>query len=301
MLRLLLDTRLFEIGGTTLTVSTLATSITIVVLSFLLSRLLRSAITRAFTRRGVDDHHGSGGAVGQIIHYVLVATGFTIALETAGIQIGALFAAGAVFAIGLGFAMQNIAQNFVAGVILLVERAIKPGDVIEIDAQIVRVLEMGIRTTIVRTRFDEDLIVPNATLAQSTVKNYTLNDKHYRLRAPVGVSYQSDVKLVMKTLEKVANGIPWRVPGKEPLILLTDFGPSAIEFEVSVWCDDPWTSRVALSDLQVAIWFAFEEAGITIAYPQVDVHFAPGLEKGASRALSVLAARAESVPERGRA
>lgn len=280
MLRGILDARLFDVGGTSLTISTLATAILIVVFSFALSRGLRAAIRRAFARRGLE-HQSTGGAVSQLLHYVIVATGFTIALETAGIQIGALFAAGAVFAIGLGFAMQNIAQNFVAGVILLIERAIKPGDIIEIDQQIVRVLEMGIRTTIVRTRFDEDLIVPNATLAQSTVKNYTLNDSHYRLRAPVGVSYRSDLKLVMSTLERVANGIPWRVAGKDPLILLIGFGSSSIDFEVSVWCDDPWTSRVALSDLQLAIWFAFQEAGIVIAFPQLDVHLAPAIEQHA--------------------
>lgn len=287
MLRQILDTRLFEIGGTSLTVSTLATSILIILTSFVLSRVLRVALRRAFASRGVA-YEGTGGAVGQLVHYVLVATGFTIALETAGIQIGALFAAGAVFAIGVGFAMQNIAQNFVSGVILLVERAIKPGDVIEIDGQVVRVLEMGIRTTIVRTRFDEELIVPNATLAQSTIKNFTLTDTYYRLHTPVGVSYESDLELVMRTLERVAHDIEWRVPGKESLVLLTEFADSAVVFEISVWCDDPWKARVALSELNLAIWNAFREANIVIAFPQVDVHLAPVLEAHASRVLGAL-------------
>lgn len=287
MLRQILDARLFEIGGTSLTVSTLATSIVIIIFSFVLSRGLRAALRRAFRVRGLE-HQGTGGAVGQLVHYVLVATGVTIALETAGIQIGALFAAGAVFAIGLGFAMQNIAQNFVAGVILLVERAIKPGDVIEIDAMVVRVLEMGIRTTIVRTRFDEDLIVPNATLAQSTVKNFTLNDTHYRLHTLIGVSYDSDVPRVMSTLERVARATTWRVHGKDPLILLTDFGASSIVFEVSVWCDDPWKVRIALSDLNLAIWKAFKEAEIVIAFPQMDVHLSPALEAKVAKSLGAV-------------
>jgi potassium efflux system protein len=293
MLRHLLDARVFQIGGTNLTVSTLALSIVIVVLSFVLSRVLRAIVRRAFARRGLENA-GTGGVVAQFLHYALVTTGFAIALQTAGIEIGALFAAGAVFAIGLGFAMQNIAQNFVAGVILLIERAIKPGDVIEVDGQVVRVIEMGIRTTTVRTRLDEDMIVPNASLAQSTVKNYTLSDSHYRLKADVGVAYASDLKVVIATLERVARAIEWRVTGKEPLVLLTSFGAHAVNFEVSVWCSDPWKARIALSELHLAIWFAFLEAKIEIAFPQVDVHLAPALEAGLARVLAAQKATSDA-------
>jgi small-conductance mechanosensitive channel len=284
MLRRLLDAQLFQIGDTYLTVSTLALSILIVFLSFVLSRVLRAIVRRAFARRGVV-HDRTGGVVAQFLHYALVLTGLAIALQTAGIEIGALFAAGAVFAIGLGFAMQDIAQNFVAGVILLVERAIKPGDVIEVDGHVVRVVEMGIRTTTVRTRFDEDMIVPNSRLAQSTVKNYTHGDSHYRLRADVGVAYSSDLKVVIATLERVARAVEWRVAGKDPLVLLTSFGASAVNLEVSVWCSDPWKARIALSELHLAIWFAFHDAKIAIAFPQVDVHLAPAMEAGIARLL----------------
>lgn len=291
MLREFLDMRLFEIAGTQLTVSTLLTAILVLVGSFILSHLLRALVRRAFAKRGLVDT-GTGGVVTRLLHYAMVATGFAIALQTAGIQIGALFAAGAVFAIGMGFAMQNIAENFVAGVILLLERAIKPGDVIEVEGQVVRVADMGIRTTRVRTRLDEDMIVPNATLAQSTVKNYTLSDSDYRLHAQVGVAYSSDLKRVVATLDRVAKGIEWRVPGKEPLVLLTGFGSSSVDFEVSVWCSDPWKARVALSELHLAIWFAFLDEKITIAFPQVDVHLSPAVEERLANAVSARIAEA---------
>lgn len=292
MLRDFLDARLFEIAGTQLTVSTLLTAIIVLVSSFVLSHLLRVLVRRAFAKRGLVDS-GTGGVVTRLLHYAMVATGFAIALQTAGIQIGALFAAGAVFAIGMGFAMQNIAENFVAGVILLLERAIKPGDVIEVEGQVVRVADMGIRTTRVRTRLDEDMIVPNATLAQSTVKNYTLTDSNYRLHANVGVAYASDLKKVVAILERVAKEIEWRVAGKDPLVLLTGFGSSSVDFEVSVWCSDPWKARVALSELHLAIWFAFLDEKISIAFPQVDVHLAPAVEE---RLAKVLASRAGDPP-----
>ena len=116
----------------------------------------------------------------------------------------ALFAAGAVFAIGLGFAMQNIVQNFVSGVILLAERTIKPGDVLQVDGRFVKVRHMGIRSTICRTLDEEEIIVPNATIVQSTVTNYTLQDSLFRLRCTVGVVYGSDMVLVKNTLQRAA-------------------------------------------------------------------------------------------------
>jgi small-conductance mechanosensitive channel len=198
-----------------------------------------------------------------------------MALQTAGVRLGALFAAGAVFAVGLGFAMQNLAQNFVSGVILLLERSIKPGDILEVEGQVVRVRETGIRSTLVRTRDEEEMIVPNATLVQATVKNYTLRDALYRLRVVVGVTYGADLALVRKTLEKVGDRLEWSVQGHPCQILLLEFGNSSVDFEVAVWTEDPWLARVNGSRLREAIWWAFKEQGITIAFPQVDVHFDP--------------------------
>ncbi|MDQ3031263.1 MAG: mechanosensitive ion channel [Myxococcota bacterium] len=284
LVRRFLASDLFAIGGTKVTIATLLTSIAIIVATFVLSSVTRRIVKRAFARRGVQDQ-GTYAVVVRLVHYAFVALGLSVALQTAGIELGALFTAGAVFAIGFGFAMQNIAQNFVAGVILLLERAIKPGDVIEIEGEVVRVVDMGIRATVVRTRLDEDMIVPNATLVQGIVKNFTFSDPHYRLRADVGVSYDSDLQLVVETLGEVARTIEWRVAGKEPLVLLTKFGTSSVDFEVSVWCDDPWKSRIALSDLYLAVWWAFRKKSITIAFPQLDVH----LDRPVSEALTRLA------------
>jgi small-conductance mechanosensitive channel len=218
----------------------------------------------------------------RLAHYVVLALGASIGLEALGLDLSMLFAAGAVLAIGLGFAMQNIAQNFVSGVILLVERTIKPGDVLEVESRFVRVRHMGIRATIARTLDDEEIIIPNAAIVQSTVKNYTLRDSTYRLRVTVGVTYSSDMALVRRTLERVAAERSWRSAVREPLVLMIEFGDSSVVFEVSVWIDDPWSMRRAKSDLHEAIWWAFKEERIVIAFPQMDVH----LDQDALRALS---------------
>ena len=117
--------------------------------------------------------------------------------------------------------------------------------------------------------------MPNSIFAQSTVKNYTLRDNEFRLGATVGVSYDSDMKKVIAVLEKTARDVPWRLPEPEPRVLLQDFGDSAVIFGVYINIDDPWKQRVYMSDLRVAIWFAFKDANITIAFNQVDIHFDP--------------------------
>jgi small-conductance mechanosensitive channel len=134
---------------------------------------------------------------------------------------------------------------------------------------------MGIRTTVARSRDDEEIIIPNATLEQNAVKNFTYQDSIYRLRAQVGVAYDSDMRRVMDTLRRAADALDWRVKTKQPLIFMSAFGDSSVTFEVSVWMNDPWRAPQARSDLMEAIWWALKEAGITIAFPQVDVHFDP--------------------------
>ncbi len=175
--------------------------------------------------------------------------------------------------------MQNIAQNFVSGLILLVERTIKPGDVLEVEGTVVRVVQLGIRATLARTREDEELIIPNATLVQSTVKNFTLRDPLFRVRAAVGVTYGSDLRAVFDTLAGVAEGVSWRSTQREPRIQLRQFGSSSVDLEVSVWIDDPWDAQPRLSQLNEAIWWALKAAGIVIAFPQLDVHVDPPIEE----------------------
>lgn len=281
----LINATLFKLAGTEVTVATLATAGLICLVTLYLARLLDRAVTRALTSRGVT-REGSLVPARRLVRYIFLSIGFSVAIKTMGIDIATLFTAGAIFAVGIGFAMQSIAQNFVSGVILLVERAVKPGDVVELNGTFVRILEMGIRSTVARTRDDEELIIPNFTLAQSTVKNYTLTDSLYRLRAKVGVAYGSDMAKVKQVLLDVGNSIDWRVTDKEPLVLLESFGDSSVNFELSVWMVDPWEARPALSAIHEAIWFAFQKEQIVIAFPQLDVHLSPVVQEALMRGAS---------------
>lgn len=186
------DLTLFNLGGTPVTVATVIVLLIVLLLTWWFSVIAERAFRAAMRRRGVRDE-GSIKAVGRLVHYLVLVVGFAIAFDTAGFSLSALFATGAVFAVGIGLAFQNLAQNFVSGIFLLLEQSITPGDVLEVEGRVVRVIEMRMRTTVARTRDEEDLIIPNSTLVQNTVKNFSLKDSVYRIRVKVGVSYDADI------------------------------------------------------------------------------------------------------------
>ncbi|HSM61218.1 MAG TPA: mechanosensitive ion channel domain-containing protein [Longimicrobiales bacterium] len=273
---------LFTIQGQAITPMDLITFAVFVVATLFVSHVLRRSALKALARRGVDDQ-GTRTITRRLIHYVVLVIGLGTAVSNLGFNLSTIFAAGAVLGVGLGFAFQNVAQNFLSGLLLLFERSITPGDVLWVEGRVVRVEDLRIRSTVARTRGDEQLIIPNSTLAQNTVINYTMNDPLFRVRVDVGVTYDSDMRLVRETLERVAGELPGRVASREPVVLMTAFGSSSVDFEVSVWTDDPWGSRRATSDLHEAVWWGLKEAGIVIAFPQLDVHLRPDVEDAVSR------------------
>jgi small-conductance mechanosensitive channel len=265
---------LFTVAGTRVTVGSLLLAAAVFLLAWLFSRVLHRTLERALPSAPGEDQIRKGLETGRrLIHYGIMALGLGVALHVLGVNLAALFAAGAVLAVAVGFAMQNIVQNFVSGVILLMERSIQPGDVLEVEGQVVRVVDMRIRATVVRTRDEEEIIVPNSILVQGSVKNFTLRDNQLRLRVPVGVVYGSDMRRVREVLETTARGFEHRVQNREPVVLLKGFGNSSVDWEVSVWTDQPWQALILRSELHEAIWWALKDAGVTIAYPQLDVHF----------------------------
>ena len=281
---------LFEISGTPVTFATLVTAGGVILGSLIVARLVGAVLNKIVQRRTKGIAQGALRSTIRLVQYAIVVVAGMLALDTVGIKLGALFAAGALFAVALGFAMQNIVANFISGVILLLERSIKPGDIVEVGEQVVQIREMGIRTAIGRTLDEEDLIIPSSQLVQSTVRNFTLRDPISRIRVMVGVTYDSDMAHVRRTLEAAAADIEWRLKDREPRVLMRSFGSSSVDWEVSVWFDDPWNRQGRSSDLHEAIWWALKSAGITIAFPQLDLHLDP-------RALDALGSRLSPEPE----
>lgn len=263
---------LFSIAGTKITMFSIITFVIIILLTIVSSWIVQRTLQRTLGRKMVNKE-GTIAAIRRLVHYLVLLIGLGIALQTVGIKMNALFAAGAIFAVAIGFAMQNIVQNFVSGIILLVERTIKPGDILDVDGTVIKVVEMGIRTTVGRTLLEEDIIIPNSLLSQSPVKNLTLKDELYLIGTKVGVEYSSDMEKVIQVLTETANKLTWRSKEKDPAVFMSEFGNSSVDFSVWVGLPNPWRRRYFISELNKAIWFAFKDAGITIAFPQVDVHF----------------------------
>ena len=270
-LREIMQYRLFTVADTSVNVSTLAVALLVAILAYVASRLSERAVVHALNRRGVQDE-GSAGATGRLVHYSVLFVGMAVAVQTLGINLTTLFAAGAFLAIALGFAMQNITQNFVSGLILLLERSIKPNDILEVEGRMVKVTQLGMRATVVRTWDAEDFIIPNSVLVSTTVKNLTLRDRLYRIRTLVGVSYASDMKEVRRVLETTAADLDWRNSDMDPIVLMKEFGSSSVDFDVSVWVNDPFSRSLSQSKLNEALWEALKNAGVTIAFPQMDLH-----------------------------
>ena len=262
---------LLRYGDVTLTVGHILAVMVLVGVGAVLSRVSQAFVGRTMRHRNIEDE-GLIGATQRLMHYAILVVAGGYALQIVGVDLRALFTAGAVVAVAIGFALQNILQNFVSGLIMLMERSITPSDVLEVGGKMVRVEKMNIRTTVARTLDDEEIIIPNSVLVQTNVTNFTLTDELYRVRALVGVSYASDVDQVMEILLAAARTVPERSNKRDPRVLLKEFGDSALVFDASIWLDDPWTSRTARSAFNVIIWRALKNAGITIAYPQLDVH-----------------------------
>lgn len=273
-IRAWLDVRLFEIGGTVISGASVITFLMILLVALWISRIVQGVVGRTMARGGLSKP-GTVGTTQRLLHYVVMIVGLGVALQTIGISLATVFAAGAVVAVAVGFALQNILQNFASGVILLGERTITEGDVLEVEGTVVRIVRLGARATVARTREDEELIIPNSILVQSTVKNLTLSDGVYRVRSRVGVAYTSDMRVVEEALTAAARSVERRYPEKEPVVMLLDFADSSVLWEVSLWALDPWAAPASRSDLNKAIWWALRDAGVTIAYPQLDVHFDP--------------------------
>lgn len=269
----LVDIRFFNVGDTPVTLGTVAIVGAVMLASFRFSAFVQKRIQASMAAQGMPEE-GSVAAGARLAHYGIVALGLMVGMQTAGVDLSALFAAGAVFAAVIGFAMQTLTQNFVAGVILIVERSIVPGDILELQGHMVRVERMGIRSTVVRDLDDVQLIVPNSELVTG-VRNFTMSDRFTRLRIPVGVTYDSDMARVFATLQAAAEAFPERDTTREPILLMTGFGASSVDFEVSVWTTDPFRSSRIKSDLHRHVWDALAAAGITIAFPQLDVHLDP--------------------------
>jgi small-conductance mechanosensitive channel len=195
----------------------------------------------------------------------VIVIGIGIALHTVGIYMTGVFAAGGVFALATGFAFKDIAENFMAGIMVRIEHTIKLGDVIEIGGEMVKVTRLGARSTTARTLQDEDILIPNSKLIKSFVTNYTLRDPLSRLSVQIEVPSSADLDQVRRSLEETSRNIAWRARDREPEVFLESRNKSTATYTVAVWIDDPWKSPQLRSDLNETMWNSLDIEPVTSA------------------------------------
>ena len=221
----------------------------------------------------------------RFLHFGLIILGILISLSAIGVSFTSLAIIFGGLSIGIGFGLQNIASNLISGFILIFERPIKIGDLVEImDVDIFgRVSSINLRSTVIVSLDEKEIIVPNSQLVTESVHNLTHANNLFRLRIQVGVSYGSDVELVRKVLlaatEEHLGVIKEPIPNMSnvtpPFVRFTAFGNSSLDFELLAWIPDSFQRFDIASDLHFIIWHKFKEHNITIAFPQLDVHFDP--------------------------
>jgi len=221
----------------------------------------------------------------RFLHFSLIIIGVFISLSTIGVSFTSIALIFGGLSIGIGFGLQNIASNLISGFILIFERPIKIGDLVEItDVNTFgRVSSINLRSTVIVSVDEKEVIVPNSQLITESVHNLTHANNLFRLKINVGVSYSSDVDLVKKVLLDAADEhlgvikepIPNMSSVTPPFVRFTAFGNSSLDFELLAWIPDSFQRFDVASDLHFIIWHKFKEHNITIAFPQLDVHLDP--------------------------
>lgn len=209
----------------------------------------------------------------KLLKIVLVIIAIFVAVNSVGIDLTALAVFGGALGVGIGFGLQKIVSNFISGIILLMDRSIKPGDTIGVGGTYGWIQSLGARYVSVITRDGVEHLIPNEELIVSRVENWSFSGDQVRMRIPIGISYRSDVRLAMEQCLEAA-AAPERVLSEpKPVCLLKGFGDSSVDLEIRFWIRDPQNgiSNVK-SEILLDVWDRFHKLGIEIPFPQRDLH-----------------------------
>jgi small-conductance mechanosensitive channel len=215
---------------------------------------------------------GVANSVSSLTYYVMVLFGLFVALAAAGFEVGQLALVIGALGVGIGLGLQNVVNNFVSGLILMFERPIQPGDVVEVGGVSGKVREIGMRATTLSTFEGADVVVPNGVLLNEKLINWTLSDMDRRIDVNVGVAYGTDPRKVLELLMEATASTPGITTDPEPAVLFVGFGTSSLDFAIRAWTNNFGDWVKIRSNLTVRVHDALKGAGIEIPFPQQDVH-----------------------------
>jgi small-conductance mechanosensitive channel len=218
---------------------------------------------------------------------VLVSLAVIVAINSVGVDLTGLAVLGGLLGVGIGFGLQKIVSNLISGVILLIDKSIKPGDIISVSGTYGWVTALGGRYVSVVTRDGVEHLIPNETLISERVENWTHTQRRTRLKLDVGVHYESDLKEVLAICEDAARATARVLPEPEPKCLFIEFGDSALKLQLRFWIGDAQNGvQNVKSDVLIEIWQRFKQHGVRVPYPQRDLHVRSSVEPTSLRALA---------------
>jgi small-conductance mechanosensitive channel len=280
----MLNRPLVELGSISISLGGLLIFIAVIVVSFLLSMLFRRSMRRMGSR-SAEANRPSYYAIGQLGHYVIIVIGLVVALQGVGINLSSLAVAAGAIGIGIGLGLQQAMNNFIAGLILLFERSIKVGDFIELENGLQGTTrEINMRSTVITTNDNLDVVVPNSMLTNGVLTNWTMNEASRRIHVPFGVAYGSEKERVRDAALEAAARVASETHAaglREPQVWLVGFGDSSLNFELVVWVGRDSVMRPGRTQAQY-LWeieTSLRDFGIEIPFPQRDLHLRSGFEQ----------------------
>ncbi len=244
----------------------------VIIIGWVTSIILETVNNRIAALKKVDV--GSRALLQKILQIIIYILAFLITLNILGIDLTSLTVLSGALGIGIGFGLQKIAANFISGMILLFERSLKPGDLIELEGGITGyVRHSSSRATLIETIDGKEVLVPNEEFIVKQVINWTLNNPSARVTITLGVSYGSDIEKARALILEAANAHPRCVTAPEPTCFLDNFGDNSVDFIAYFWVDDINQGfRNIKSEILFSIWHKFKEHNIEIPFPQRDLH-----------------------------
>lgn len=260
-------------GKRSVTLGKIITAILILVVGYWLAGLVSRVLEPIFIKHFKIEAN-QATLIRRWVRVVLVVGLALFSLALVRIPLTVFAFAGGALAIGLGFGLQTMLKNFVCGIIILFERPFRVGDVLDVGGQRGTVVNIGIRSSVLQLWDGTETLIPNSTLLENNLTNWTYSNRIVRFTIIVGVAYGSEARRVMRLLEEIADRHDLVVKEPKPQVLFTNFGASSLDFELRFWLDVvKANSAQVASDLRLMIADAFAENGLVLAFPQHDVHF----------------------------
>jgi small-conductance mechanosensitive channel len=277
----LTEITLFSAGQTPVTVGDIVQAIVILLIGWLLSRGIRATFRRVGPRESIGTE-ASVYAISRLTHYAIVIVAVIIALTAIGLDFSNLAIVAGALSVGIGFGLQSIVNNFVSGIIILFEHSLRVGDYIELDTGLTGTVKaINVRSTLINTNDNIDIVVPNSEIISTKLTNWTLGETILRVRIPFGVAYGTDKELVRKAAIECCDEVPFtltHMPGREPDVWLVEYGDNSLNFLLLVWVNRQGARRPTRTRAAYlwAMETKFREYGIEIPFPQRDLHLRTG-------------------------